>query len=629
MKRTLVILLAIISLNAKSQEQMSYLQNEDTIKFSVSEELYSITYDDTLENLIKTRFIDDFMKIGNGHAIIKISNVSGKDFDDKREILQDSFEGIVYSIEPVLIYEDGTIQMTHNAILVQANDQRVLSQIFSDYNYTVEEIKVVNLKNFLVKIDGLSTIEIFQIVSKHCHDKNIISIEPSFIRIIQVDSWETPNDPLFSDQWNIFGNQYIDTKVINAWSITKGENVKTAIFDGGIDLNHPDLIDNIVGGYDATNHNTNGGYHDVWEAHGTECAGIVAAKGNNDIGIVGVAPNSKIFSVKIAMLDRNGVMTMSDSEFARGLAESIRQGARIFSNSWGGGSQSANRTNNINSCINNAYDGKGCVVVFASGNKNNPSVSYPSSLSSVISVGAISPCGERKSPTSCDGENWGSNYGTGLNVVAPGVFIPTTDISGVLGATSSDYNMAFNGTSAACPFVAGVAALVLSVNPNLTQKQVKDIIEQTAQKIRPDLYDYNTYATRPNGTWNIQMGYGLVDVYAAVQKAKDMDLYIRDVETDNGVEPSNTNGCMWNSSDIWIEDFDNNVVDNPRGGEEYYVCVRVHNNKNISSTGTEKLYLNWAKAGTDLRWRSSWDGEHFFNCDRAVLKGDVIDKVML
>lgn len=76
--------------------------------------------------------------------------------------------------------------------------------------------------------------------------------------------------------------------------------------------------------------------------------------------------------------------------------------------------------------------------------------------------------------------------------------------------------MAFNGTSAACPFVAGVAALVLSVNPNLTQKQVKDIIEQTAQKIRPDLYDYNTYATRPNGTWNIQIGYGLVDAYAAV-----------------------------------------------------------------------------------------------------------------
>ncbi len=106
----------------------------------------------------------------------------------------------------------------------------------------------------------------------------------------------------------------------------------------------------------------------------------------------------------------------------------------------------------------------------------------------------------------------------------------------------------------------------------------------------------------------------------------ESDLYIRDVEADNGVEPSNTNGCMWNSPDIWIEDFDNNVVDNPRGGEEYYVCVRVHNNKNIPSNGTEKLYLNWAKAGTDLRWRSSWDGEHFFNCDRAVLKGDVIDE---
>lgn len=188
--------------------------------------------------------------------------------------------------------------------------------------------------------------------------------------------------------------------------------------------------------------------------------------------------------------------------------------------------------------------------------------------------------------------------------------VATTDRMGIKGYETGNYTLRFGGTSAACPQVSGVVALMLSENPNLTEVQIKNILHNTAKDLGVNGFDF-TY------------GYGLVDAYAAVQKAKDMDLYIRDVETDNGVEPSNTNGCMWNSPDIWIEDFDNNVVDNPRGGEEYYVCVRVHNNKDIPSTGTEKLYLNWAKAGTDLRWRSSWNGEHFFNCDRAVLKGDL------
>lgn len=120
------------------------------------------------------------------------------------------------------------------------------------------------------------------------------------------------------------------------------------------------------------------------------------------------------------------------------------------------------------------------------------------------------------------------------------------------------------------------------------------------------------------------MGYGLVDAYAAVMMAKDMDLYIRDTYADNGVEPSITNGCMWNSPDIWIEDLNGNMVENPIGGREYNVCVRIHNNKDIASTGEEILHLNWAKAGIDLRWDNNWDGEHFFDCGEYISKGGII-----
>ena len=83
--------------------------------------------------------------------------------------------------------------------------------------------------------------------------------------------------------------------------------------------------------------------------------------------------------------------------------------------------------------------------------------------------------------------------------------------------TNRDYTVWFNGTSAACPHVAGVAALILSVRPNLTGQQVRNIIEQTAQKVGG--YSYATTSGRPNGTWHQETGYGLVDAYAAVRKA--------------------------------------------------------------------------------------------------------------
>ena len=165
--------------------------------------------------------------------------------------------------------------------------------------------------------------------------------------------------------------------------------------------------------------------------------------------------------------------------------------------------------------LSHGRNGKGCVVVFAAGNDNS-SVNYPAnSNDSIIVVGAMSPCGERKNPSSCDGENWwGSNYGNELDVVAPGVKIRTTDNVGIVGKTQTDYMTNFNGTSSACPHVAAVAGLILSVNQNLTQKDVADIIELTAQKVGNYSYTQNT--GRSNGTWNNEMGYGLVDAYAAV-----------------------------------------------------------------------------------------------------------------
>lgn len=335
------------------------------------------------------------------------------------------------------------------------------------------------------------------------------SAEPEFMYHELLSS----NDQYFNNQWGLKNTgQYcntsnIDIRAVNAWTKTVGSStIKVAVFDQGIKMDHPDLVNNIFGtGYDAE---TNTTPSVIRGSHGTPCAGIVAAQQNNSIGVSGVAPNVKLISVSLDLTFAN-----TPQQLANGFNYAWQNGADVISNSWGGYSPSSIIENAITNALSFGRSGKGTIVVFASGNEDNTAIRYPgSSIPEILVVGAVSPSGKRKSlsPLSCDGEGWGGCFGTALDVAAPGVFIPTTTYTG-------GYTLTFNGTSSACPHVAGVAALVLSVNPNLTGQQVRNIIESTAQKIGG--YNYQTLAARPNGTWYQEMGYGLVNAEAAVNQA--------------------------------------------------------------------------------------------------------------
>ena len=210
----------------------------------------------------------------------------------------------------------------------------------------------------------------------------------------------------------------------------------------------------------------------------------------------------------------------------------------------------------------------GVILIAASGNNDKSDTSlnvrYPAANINVIAVGSIDKNNIRRL-SSC--------YGQELSVVAPGVNIYTT--------TQNDTFINASGTSFAAPHVTGVAALMLSVKPNLTPADVRRIIEKTARKVGG--YDYRNDPQHPNGTWNEEMGYGLVDAHAAVLNVKDstLDLYVRDSENDNGNEPSVTT-TPWNSPDIWIEDLYGNEVSSLQGGEFYNVCVRIHADYSLS-----------------------------------------------
>ncbi|MDR2968838.1 MAG: S8 family serine peptidase [Tannerellaceae bacterium] len=336
---------------------------------------------------------------------------------------------------------------------------------------------------------------------------------------------ENSYDPYFCYQWGLNNTGQsagstlgIDINAEQAWSVTKGHSsIRIAIIDSGIDLTHPDLQANLLPGYDATGYGTAGGIHDIYDNHGTAVAGIAGALQNNTYqgsfeGISGVAPGCKIVSVKASIA--NSFNRTHSSAAINWVADYDK--AEVINCSFGSHyAPTSNLTNAIKNAIN-----KGCVVVCSSGN-NTPfaTVSYPANSDPrIIVVGAVDQTGARSI-----WNTQASNYGAELDLVAPGTDVYTTDRQ-YIGYTSVNYYPSFSGTSAAAPHVAGVAALILSKNPNLTSQQVANIIESSAQKIGG--YSYVTTSGRPNGTWNNQMGYGLVDAYMALLYTPTTSVYV-------------------------------------------------------------------------------------------------------
>jgi len=312
-----------------------------------------------------------------------------------------------------------------------------------------------------------------------------------------------PDDPKFPEQWHlentgqndgIAGN---DIAAVPAFDLALGDpEIIIAVMDSGVDLDHPDLAEAIVPGWDFINGDSNpspGG-----SSHGTSVSGLAGAPANS-IGVVGACPGCSIMPLRM--------LGTSDATEAEALDFGATNGAAVINNSWGptdGTGVEAPIPAVMAAAIDNAVtfgrDGLGTVIFWAAGNGHpidtcdlDGFVAYPST----IAVGASTDAGEKSSYSELCEE---------LDLTAPsgggGMALTTTNIGG--------YTNHFGGTSASSPVATGVGALLISAAPELPWTGVREVLRNTAQKIDPGDADYNTSGH------SLSYGYGRVDAFAAV-----------------------------------------------------------------------------------------------------------------
>lgn len=536
------------------------------------------------------------LEIGNKEYVIYESDTTpqpykiiAKDENKQESIIYrtPSYKSPKNSTNDIFVTDRFNVKLRH------ANDYSILQQMATLYHVEVLSDTVLPLWHTL-QCTRLTQYNALELANIFYESEKFAAAEPEFMGIIQP---ACVNDSDFHLQWNLLNTGLydpptagIDINYCQASSITSGdETIVIAVFDWGVDLSHPDL--NIY----PLSYNTRDTlfpsqicYESSGKSyHGTACAGIISAISNNELGIAGIAPYCPVMSISLPQYP-------TAEDIARGFRFAANNNCSVINCSWHTTADSEELADAIVYAIQNGRDGLGCVVVCASGNDGEGAQTRPSLYSDdIIVVGAMSTCAKRVHFSTClhgedwDNVSWGSNFGLHLDVVAPGIWIPTTDVTGEYGACDGDYYPSgLSGTSIAAPHVSAVAGLILSVNPQLTAKQVADIIESTAQKVGG--YNYAPQEGRTNGTWHQEMGYGLVDAYAAVLAAKTK--YIQNQ--------------TYQSNNVIVENYPEIIAGYAVTDSKAYGNVVLEAGSNVTFNATDKVVLRpgfYVKLGSKLQ----------------------------
>ena len=392
----------------------------------------------------------------------------------------------------------------------------------------IDELKHTNI---FESIDYNTIISFGQLPTRETIYANVESL---ILNERNTTSSNFPNDPDFSNQ------SYLALINANdAWNISTGDStIKVAIINTGIDCTHNDIG---IGNDTYSNVNTSLGENSTpYFSYGTQIAGLICAKTNNGLGIAGLAGGNNGRGVTI--IPFNAIDAMNDYQIDGSLIddyilEAVNIGARIIQIDF-----NSNMTSALEASINYAYN-NGVTIVCGTGMdmsvaQNATAVKSPASNNRVIGVGCCTGTSNPSRYFSC--------YGEGIDLVAPGVQLYTTTLN-------NSYSHLHIGTDLAASLVTGTISLMLSVNPNLTPNEIRTILHDTAYKIPFYSSCYNS-----NG-WCDEVGYGLLDAYAAVLAALQINITGSDplcgeeIYTISGIPAGASVSLGTNTGGFWIQ----------------------------------------------------------------------------
>ncbi|MBK6931933.1 MAG: S8 family serine peptidase [Saprospirales bacterium] len=431
-------------------------------------------------------------------------------------VLQDAGSG-----EVMLYTENFFVKFT------DATPEKDCLALLEKYQLKVKSKLAFAVNAYFVEASEGTGLEVFNIAEKLLEEKQVEYCHPELVQ-------ERRFKGVHPLQWHL-AKTAINGQPVNAhiniekaWGITKGKGVTIAIIDDGVDQTHPEFASRIVHPFDATQNSADPNPKMDDDNHGTACAGVACAAGLPG-GASGTAPEATLMPIRL----RSGLGSMAE---ANAFVWAADHGADVISCSWGPTDgewwnpmdATHNRLTALPDSTRLAMDyvlkkgrgGKGSVILFAAGNgnedtKNDGYASYPG----VIAVAACNDTGKRCVYSDYGKAIWVSfpsaDYGW-KNFQHPAPLsegLRTTDRQGQAGYTAENYVNSFGGTSAACPGMAGIVALLLAANPQLRQAEIKDLLRQSCVRIDEKGGEYDAQGH------SIWYGYGRIDAGLAVENA--------------------------------------------------------------------------------------------------------------